>query len=205
MTEISEQGLYPAEHRSLRELYAGARALAAHWDRLARRLGEPEAAALQAGAADARTLLTELAGVTAAYDLHGYPAAQGAGFNLARLRNEAADLLLERHQAMRTAVLDVQHLVTLLGYLGALAERREDVPLTAFLRRWERLMRSHEDAARAAAIAQAGDPDRAIEPADPTVAGKAGHALANAFGTIGEAVDASIIGRIARGARHQRD
>ena len=203
MTELSEQGLYPAEHRSLRELYASARSLAAHWERLAQRLGGPEAAVLQAGAADARAMLDELADVTAGYDLHGYPAAQGAGFNLARVRNEAADLLLERHQAMRTAVLDVQHLVTLVGYLAALAERREDVSLTAFLCRWERTLTQHEQSAREAAIRQADDPDRAILPADPTVAGKVGHAVANAFGTVGEAVDGSFLGRVARRS-HQR-
>jgi hypothetical protein len=120
------------------------------------------------------------------------------------VRNDAGDLLLERHQAMRSAVLDVQHVVTLLGYLAALAERREDITLTAFLCRWERILREHEDAARAAAIAQAADPDRAVQPADPTLAGKAGHALANAFGTVGEAVDASLIGRLARLRGHQR-
>ena len=36
LSEPSEQGLYPAEHRALRELYAMARQLARHWDRLAR-------------------------------------------------------------------------------------------------------------------------------------------------------------------------
>src|SRR3712207_7686606 len=35
-------------------------------------------------------------------------------------------LLLERNQALRAAVLDVQHVVTLLSYLSALADRRSE-------------------------------------------------------------------------------
>ena len=36
---MSAAGLYPAEHRALRELSAFARQLAGHWERLAGRLG----------------------------------------------------------------------------------------------------------------------------------------------------------------------
>ena len=36
---MSDSGLYPAEHRALRELYAMASQLASHWTRLAGRLG----------------------------------------------------------------------------------------------------------------------------------------------------------------------
>ena len=54
MSEPSGQGLYPAEHRALRELYAMASQLASHWTRLAGRLGgapgDALAAAIVAGA-----------------------------------------------------------------------------------------------------------------------------------------------------------
>ena len=161
---MSAEKLHPAEHRGLRELYAMTRALVSHWGRLGNRLGGDEAGVLAAGVEDARTLLAELADITAEHDLHGYPAAQGAGLNIARVRNAPGDLMLERNQALRAAVLDVQHVVTLLGYLAGLAERREDVSLTAFLRRWERELKVHEDAARAAAVGQSVIP---IAPSSP--------------------------------------
>ena len=71
-------GLHPAQNRALRELYAFARQLAAHWSRLAPRLGSaPASKALEAGAEAARELLVELADLTAHYRLYGFPAAQG--------------------------------------------------------------------------------------------------------------------------------
>jgi hypothetical protein len=189
---VSPQGLYPAEHRALRELHAMTRQLATHWSRLAQRFdGEP---ALDDGAAAARELLDELAVRTGAYGLHGSPAAQGTGRGIAGLRR-AGDLMLERNQALRGAVLDAEHVTTLLAYLAALAARREDAPLIAWHRRWEVRMREHEDAVRATAVAQADDPDGAIEPAEPSTLGRAGHSVAHGLGTLGEAIDASSLGR----------
>jgi hypothetical protein len=189
---VSAQGLYPAEHRALRELHAMTRQLAGHWRRLAQRLGgEP---ALEEGVAAARELLSELAERTGAYGLHGAPAAQGTGRGIAGLRG-AGDLMLERNQALRGAVLDAEHVTTLLAYLAALAARRDDAALAAWHRRWETRLRSCEDAVRAAAVALADDPDTAVEPAEPGKLGRAGHSLANGLGTFGEAFDASALGR----------
>jgi hypothetical protein len=189
---VSAQGLYPTEHRSLRELHAMTRQLAGHWSRLARRLGgEP---ALEAGVEAARELLSELAERTAAHGLHGTPAAQGTGRGIAGMRG-AGDLMLERNQALRGAVLDAEHVTTLLAYLAALAARRDDAALAAWHRRWETRMRSHEDAVREAVVALADDPDAAIEPAEPGRLGRAGQSLANGLGTLGEAIDASALGR----------
>jgi hypothetical protein len=198
VSEPSEQGLYPAEHRALRELYAMASQLAAHWRRLGERLGDESRTALDAGAASARELLAELADRTAAHGMHGYPAAQGVGGRLAGLRNGAGDLLLERNQALRAAVLDAEHVATLLAYLSALADLRGDAALAAWHRRWEVRVREHEDAARAAVVALARDPAAAIEPAEPSRLGRAGHTVANGLGTIGEAIDSSPLGRVAR-------
>jgi hypothetical protein len=81
-------GLHPAQNRALRELYATARQLGRHWTPLADRLGGgPGVEELRAGVRAADELLEELPDVTAGYDLHGLPAAQGVGLSLAGLRN----------------------------------------------------------------------------------------------------------------------
>jgi hypothetical protein len=198
LSQPTEQGLYPAEHRALRELYAMARQLATHWDRLGGRLGGAPAAALSRGADLARDLLDELAERTAAHGLHGFPAAQSVGGRMANLRNVAGDLMLERNQALRGAVLDVVHVTTLLAYLSALADRRGDASLAAWHRSWEARLRDSQEAVMATVIALAEDPAAAVEPASPTAVGRAGHSVAAGLGTLGEAIDGSAIGRAAR-------
>src|SRR5690348_3283545 len=106
--------------------------LVTHWSRLGERLGGPAGDVLADGASTGRELLGELGERTAAYGLHGFPAAQGVGGRLANARNLAGDLLLERNQALRAAVLDVAHLTTLLAYLSALADRRGDAALASW-------------------------------------------------------------------------
>ena len=198
---VSDSGLHPAEHRALRELYAMASQLASHWTRLGGRLGGAPGEALAGGANEARELLRELAARTAGHGLHGFPAAQGVGGRLAGARNMAGDLVLERNQALRAAVLDVAHVTTLLAYLAGLADRRGDAVLAAWHRRWEVRMREAQERALATVVAMAGEPDDAILPASQTAAGRAGHGLANALGTLGEAIDGSFVGRAARKAR----
>ena len=182
--------MHSAEHRALRELFAAARHLRDHWGSLAGRLGDAAAAeALRAGADDVRGLLLELRDAAAARDLYGRPAAQGVGVNLAGVRRVVTDRFLERNQALRFAALDVVHVVTLLRYIGELARRRGDADLAALCDRWAQRMGAHEAAARDAVVALAQDPDVAIEPLDPSPAGRAAHAVANAVGTVGEWVD----------------
>jgi hypothetical protein len=195
---LSDTDLYPAEHRALRELHATGRQLASHWGRLADRLGGGPATPLRDGAVTARGLVGELAKETGKRGLHGFPAAQGVGSRLAGLRNLAGDLMLERNQALRLAVLDAEHVTTLLLYLAALAERRGDVPLAAFHRRWAGEIGSAREAVRDAAIALADDPEDAVQPAEASTLGRAGHGAANAMGTVGEAIDGSPVGRAAR-------
>ena len=190
--------MYRAEHRALRELHATGRQLAGHWWRLGDRLGDPPARALQDGAAVARAMVTELAKQTAERGLHGFPAAQTVGSRLAGLRNTAADLVLERNQALRLAVLDAEHVVTLLRYLEALVEAREDTALATFHRTWTERIAEARDAVRDAAIGLANHPGGAILPAEPSLLGRAGHGAANAIGTVGEAIDGSAVGRAAR-------
>jgi hypothetical protein len=192
--------MYRAEHRALRELHAAGRQLASHWWRLGDRLGGASATTLQEGAAVARAMVTELAKQTADRGLHGFPAAQGVGHRLAGLRNSAGDLVLERNQALRLAALDADHVVLLLRYLAALADKRDDTALAAFHRHWEGEIAAARDQVRDAAVALADDPEDAIRPAEASILGRAGHTAANALGTVGEAFDGSPLGAAARKA-----
>jgi hypothetical protein len=187
--------LHPAEHRALRELHATARQLESHWTKLARRLDDDF---LTEGADEAHELLVELRSrVGEEHDLHGQPAAQAVGARLAGARG-VSDLLLERNQAFRTALLDLQHVTTLLGYLAALARTRGDAALAAWEAGWETRLRGLEERGRTAVMALGTDPDAAITPADESRMGRAGARLGVAFGTVGEAIDHSPIGRMAR-------
>jgi hypothetical protein len=190
---VSDQGLFPAEHRSLRELYAMARQLGSHWGRLDEKLDDPPEV-LARGVAASKELLSELAERTAPYGVHGIPAATGAGVWSSRVRG-AGDLLLERNQALRSAVLDIQHVTTLLGFLAALAQRRDDAALATWHRTWETRLLEIQADAREAAVAEADDPARAIEPYDGSKLGRAGHKLAVGLGTLGEAFDSRVARR----------
>ena len=187
---VTEQGLFPAEHRALRELYALARQFGGHWARLADKL-DPAPDMLGRGVEASKELLGDLASRTAAYGLHGVPAATGAGAWTSRLRG-AGDLLLERNQAVRGALLDLQHVITLLGYLAALAERRSDTDLANWERGWELRLRALAEEATHAVAAEAEDPERAVQPYDGSKLGRAGHKLAVSLGTLGEAYDARV-------------
>jgi hypothetical protein len=194
--------VHPAQHRGLRELYAGARQLAAHWAALAERLpaDAPARAALEAGAAQARGLLRELDELNRADGLFGFPAAQGVGGQIAGVRNGVADPFLERNQALRLAVLDVEHMTILLAYLERLAHAGDDAAQAAFCRRWERRLAAVRRRARAAAIATGDEPDAAVRPLLAGPAGRLAHSAAFAVGTAGEWIDRRV-GRVLRGAR----
>ena len=185
---MTAAGLYPAEHRALRELSAFARQLVGHWERLGGRLGAP---LLGDGAATAREMIGELTERCAAFGIQLYPASQGVGGSAAGVRG-VTDLMLERNQALRSAVHDIQHVTMLLGYLGELAARRGDADVAAWHRTWETRLRAIEDEARALAVAEGSEPDRAIEPAGSGGLGRAGHAVANGLGTLGEALDGAV-------------
>lgn len=196
--ESTGHGLYRAEHRGLRELCAATRQLGVHWARLADRLGGLPATPLRRGAALSDELLDELIDRTRALGLEVTPAARGLGARAAGVRNHAGDVLLERNQAMRTAVLDAQHVSTLLGYLGALAATRGDDALADFHRRWEARVRELEQEAREAAVELGCDPAAAVVPAHHGAIGRMAHQVAVAMGSAGEAIDNSAVGRAAR-------
>ena len=62
-------------------------------------------------------------------------------------------------------------------------------------------MRAVEEEARVAAIELGCEPADAITPAEQGPLGRAGHRVAMAVGTAGEAIDGSPIGRAARRVR----
>lgn len=182
--------LHPSQNRGLRELHATTRQLADHWGALARRFaGSAAAGPLAEGADKARELLTALRPLTEGRDLYLGPAANSVGVSLAGSRSRLGDRFLERNQAYRIALLDVQHVVTLLGYQAQIAEGRGDEELGGDLRRFERELLAVEQAARQAATQLGDDPDAAIERIDDSPAGKVAHGAANAVGTVGEWVD----------------
>ena len=178
--------LHPAQNRGFRELYAAARHVADHYRSLGRLTGED---VLGEGAAAAGRLLGELKAETRRYDLYGFPAAQNVGASAARARVTVGERFLERNQALRLAAIDVQHVVTLLGYLASVSETNGNDDLVEFCRRWEAAMLDIEQRVRAAAVDQGQRPDQAVEPLHGGAVGRAAHGVQNVVGTVGEWVD----------------
>ena len=197
------RSFHPTENRGYRELYVTSRALARHWARLSERLGDPTTArALEGGVAAVRRLIGELGEVTVAHGVYGGPAAVGLGVRLGDLQNLAVDRFLERNQALRLAVAEIQHVRTLLAYLGAVGESRGAERRARFCRGWESELESVERGTRDAAVALGADPDAAVEPIDRSPLGRAAHKVAYAAGAFGEWLDrraarrSSVTGRI---------
>jgi hypothetical protein len=115
--------------------------------------------------------------------------AQGLGARLAGVHNAVLDTALEVNQALRFAVLDVVHVVTLLDYLARAAAQDGDGDLQGFLEGWAERLRPQEDAIRDAAVALGADPDRAVLSCAPGLAGRLGHGAAGALGSFGEWFD----------------
>lgn len=188
--------LHPAENRGYRELYASARQLADHWSALHDHFdGPPAGPVFGRGAAAARELLEELAPATARYGLFGTPAASGLGASVARQRSGARDRFLERNQAARFAIEDLQHVVTLLAYLARASETSGNGELAEFSGRWERKLKRMEGEARKAAAALAEDLDSAVARLDESAVGKAAHGVGYVAGTVGEWLDRRSAGK----------
>ncbi len=188
--------LHPAENRGYRELYVTARAASKRLGRLAVSLDGTDAREpLDKAAESLGKLLEELGPLTARHDLHGEVAAQGGGANLGVMRGAVVDRFLERNQALRLAVDDLEHVATLLAYLANVSESRGDAKLPEFCRSWERRQRRQVSAVRKAALALGQTPDIAVEPLDPSPAGRAAHRVAWAFGSVGEWTDRQVARR----------
>lgn len=195
--ELDVEEIHPTENRGFRELTAIAREIVSYWGSFAERMREvdPQAsAALVKGVTGARTLLEELRPLIAARGVHSGPRVETAGKMLALTRGRLRDPFLERNQALRLAVGDVEHLATLLAYLAERARIRDDDELAEFFTTWERKIRRVATPMRQAAIAQAADPDGAIEPAVNGPVGKVAHSVSYIVGTVGEWADRRAAG-----------
>jgi hypothetical protein len=185
---------HSAEHRALRELQVFGRQLVRHWESLGRRLSGPEAGVLAAGAADARALLTDAGALMVARDVPADRAASFAG-RVVSARPSSPDGMLERNQALRYALLDVQHVMTLLAYIAALAATRGDEELRALCAAGQERLAGHERALRDAIVALGARPDEAVQPAVASAAGRVGQKVAAGAGAFGEWVDRRAVAR----------
>lgn len=188
--EPSPQKLHPAEHRAYRELYVACRQLVTRWRRLVAALeGTDLAETLKRGSSRVEDLLAALGPRTEAYGVHGGIAAQGLGARIADLRGAATDRSVDTGMVMRLAVLDIEHITTLLGHLAELAAARDDAELAGFCREWETTMRPEVKAVRRAAIGLGASPDRAAAALDDSLLGRAAHGVGWVAGAFGEAFD----------------
>jgi hypothetical protein len=183
-------GLHPAEHRAYRELYVAARQLINRWRRLTSALdGMPEAPVLEHAAGQVERLLAALGSRTAEYGLHGGPMALGLGARLADLRGAITDRAVDTGMVMRFAVLDIEHIRTLLRHLAGLARARGDTGLAGFCDEWADTVKPEVKAVRQAAVNLGSSPDRAAAPVDGSLLGRAAHGVGWVFGAVGEGVD----------------
>jgi hypothetical protein len=113
----------------------------------------------------------------------------------------ARDVVLERNQALRLALGDLQHLITLLAYLAASGRRSRRRGAGCFHREWQEQLGRVEQRFRTPCWHLRRIPTQRCCPQILGLLGRAGHGLANAFGTFGEAFDASPVGRAARRLR----
>ena len=188
-----EQTLHPAEHRAYRELYASARQLTRRWRRLAAAVeGTPVADALWSGLAQVEELLRVLGPRTAGYGVYGGPAAQGLGARIADLRTVVTDRAADTGLSVRFAVLDLEHLTTLLRQLAELARARSDQSLARFDEEWAGRLETELDSVRETAVKLGTDPDRTAAPLSGSPVNRAAHGAGWVFGSIGEAVDGAI-------------
>jgi hypothetical protein len=188
--------LHPAEHRAYRELYAASRQLVTRWRRIGSALeGTPVADRLEEGAAETSVLLTELGPRTAIHGLYGAPTAQGMGARIADLRTAFMDRSGDTGLVVRSAVLDMEHVTTLLRHLAELARARGDRNMAGFCEEWAGRLESNLDAVREAAVELGADPDRTSAPLDDSVVNRAAHGVGWVLGSIGEAVDKAVGGR----------
>ncbi len=188
--------IHPAESRGYRELYLTGRQAAKRLGRLAEAFRDtPTRDLLDKAAQSIATMLDELGPMTARRDLYGGVTAQTGGANLGTIRGAVFDRFLERNQALRFAVEDLEHVTTLLGYLAAVSEVRGDHKLAEFCGTWERRLRRQVGAVRKAAIQLGSDPDAAVEPLDSSATGRVAHRTAWAFGAVGEWTDRRIARR----------
>jgi len=190
MPQDGKSALHPAEHRAYRELFVAARQLTNRWGRLTSALdGMPEAPVLEHAATQVERLLAALSSRTAEYGVHGGPMALGLGARLADLRGAITDRSVDTGMVMRFAVLDIEHIRTLLRHLAGLARARGDTGMAGFCDEWADTVKPEVKAVRQAAVDLGSSPDRAAAPIDDSLLGRTAHGVGWIFGAVGEGVD----------------
>jgi hypothetical protein len=111
------------------------------------------------------------------------------GARIADLRTAVMDRGGDTGLVVRSAVLDMEHVTTLLRHLAELARARADQNMAGFCEEWAGRLESNLDAVREAAVELGADPDRASAPLNDSVVSRAAHGVGWVFGSIGEAVD----------------
>lgn len=181
--------MHPAESRGYRELLLTAEEARTRLKRIAGHLELEPREVCDKATDTLKELTAAIEPELAEHDLHGELAAKGGGARIGAVRAEILDRFLERNQALRFAVDDLEHVTNLLGYLANVSEARRKKNLPDLCRTWERKMRRQVGAIRRAALELGNNPEDAIEPIDPTPIGKAAHGAAVAAGAAGEAID----------------
>jgi hypothetical protein len=184
--------LHPAENRGYRELMLTAEEARTRLRRIAGHLDLATREVCDKGSEALGEMIVAFTPALAEHDLHSELAARGTGSRIGTVRAEILDRFLERNQALRFAVDDVEHVTTLLAYMASVSASRGKTNLPELCGTWERKLRRQVSALRKAAIELGSDPDEAIEPLDPGALGKAAHGTAVATGTVGEAVDKAV-------------
>ena len=184
--------LHPAENRGYRELMLTAEEARTRLRRIAGHLDVDTRAVCDKGSEALGEMIVAFTPALAEHDLHSELAARGTGSRIGTVRAEILDRFLERNQALRFAIDDVEHVTTLLAYMGSVSASRGKKNLPELCTAWERKLRRQVGLLRKAAIELGSKPDEAIEPLDPGAIGKAAHGTAVATGTVGEAVDKAV-------------
>ena len=184
--------LHPAENRGYRELMLTAEEARTRLRRIAGHLDLETREVCDKGSEALGEMIVAFTPALAEHDLHSELAARGTGSRIGTVRAEILDRFLERNQAIRFAVDDVEHVTTLLAYMASVSASRGKKNLPELCGTWERKLRRQVSAIRKAAIELGSNPDEAIEPLDPGAIGKAAHGTAVATGTVGEAVDKAV-------------
>src|SRR5262249_40181704 len=124
----------------------------------------------------------------------GWRMAQGVGARLADLRSAFTDRGGDTGMVVRFAVVDAEHLTTLLRQLAELARARRDRGLAGVCEEWAGRCESVLDGVREGAVELGTDPDRVAAPIDDSIVNRAAHGVGWTFGAVGEGID-SVIGR----------
>jgi hypothetical protein len=176
----TEETLHPAEHRAYRELYASSRQLITRWRRLGSALeGTQIGEQLSNGAAATSVMLTELEPRTARF---------------ADLRTAFGDRSGDTGLVVRSAVLDMEHVTTLLRHLAELARARGDRNMAGFCEEWAERLESNLGSVREAAVELGTNPDRSAAPLSDSALNRAVHGAGWLVGAFGEAFD-RVVGR----------